>query len=224
MPSSRPRSNRWNAKNIQYFDHRREYARTDWDNGGIPARAWEDLLGEMRKRRRQGWLAALRPACAVRWPRRPPTWTWPLSGNTWHTKDSGCTTTCRTSRRSSAISRRVIMMDRFGTDEQKSSVTEALRSPANRSLAFGLTEPNHGSDAYVAGGRGPSRTATAGHQRRQAVQHRSAQGDPRPWSSPATSGEPGQARGITAFLVPTDIPGFAVGRTTGGRSTCPPTT
>src|SRR3981081_3143332 len=37
-------------ENMQYFDHRREYARTDWDNGGIPARAWEDLLGEMRKR------------------------------------------------------------------------------------------------------------------------------------------------------------------------------
>ena len=25
-------------ENMQYFDQRREYARTDWDNGGIPAR------------------------------------------------------------------------------------------------------------------------------------------------------------------------------------------
>ena len=35
-------------EHIQYFDQRREYARTDWDNGGIPRRDWEDLLGEMK--------------------------------------------------------------------------------------------------------------------------------------------------------------------------------
>jgi len=26
--------------NIQYFDHRREHARTDWENGGRPRHAW----------------------------------------------------------------------------------------------------------------------------------------------------------------------------------------
>src|SRR5499426_2806146 len=34
----------------QYFDHRREHARTDWENGGKPRREWEQLLGEMRRR------------------------------------------------------------------------------------------------------------------------------------------------------------------------------
>ena len=34
----------------QYFDHRREFARTDWENGGRPRREWEDLLAEMRRR------------------------------------------------------------------------------------------------------------------------------------------------------------------------------
>ena len=44
-------------ENMQYFDQRREYARTDWENGGIPARAWEDLLDEMRRRAdKAGWL------------------------------------------------------------------------------------------------------------------------------------------------------------------------
>src|SRR4051794_41296330 len=44
-------------ENMQYFDQRRENARTDWDNGGIPRREWEDLLGEMRKRAdKAGWL------------------------------------------------------------------------------------------------------------------------------------------------------------------------
>src|ERR1700750_454457 len=44
-------------EHIQYFDQRRENARTDCDNGGIPRREWEDLLGEMRKRAdKAGWL------------------------------------------------------------------------------------------------------------------------------------------------------------------------
>jgi acyl-CoA dehydrogenase len=30
--------------NMQYFDRRREFARTDLENDGIPVRAWEDLL------------------------------------------------------------------------------------------------------------------------------------------------------------------------------------
>src|SRR5205085_10705288 len=34
----------------QYFDHRREFARTDVENGGVPQREWEDLLGEMQRR------------------------------------------------------------------------------------------------------------------------------------------------------------------------------
>ncbi len=34
--------------NIRFFDHRREHARTDWDNGGLPRIEWEDLLAEAR--------------------------------------------------------------------------------------------------------------------------------------------------------------------------------
>ena len=37
-------------ENLQYFDHRREHARTDWDNGGRPRPEWEALLREMRNR------------------------------------------------------------------------------------------------------------------------------------------------------------------------------
>ncbi len=35
--------------NERFFDHRREHARTDWDNQGLPRDDWEDLLGEARK-------------------------------------------------------------------------------------------------------------------------------------------------------------------------------
>ena len=35
--------------NIRFFDHRRDWARTDWDRGGLPRHEWEDLLGQARK-------------------------------------------------------------------------------------------------------------------------------------------------------------------------------
>src|SRR4029077_8664184 len=34
----------------QFFDHRREMARTDLDRGGLPAQEWEDLLREAQRR------------------------------------------------------------------------------------------------------------------------------------------------------------------------------
>ncbi|MEE8312642.1 MAG: acyl-CoA dehydrogenase, partial [Candidatus Binatia bacterium] len=37
-------------ENLQYFDHRREHARTDWEGGGKPREEWEALLAEMRRR------------------------------------------------------------------------------------------------------------------------------------------------------------------------------
>ena len=44
-------------ENIQYFDRRGEFARTDLDRGGIPRREWEDLLDEMRRRANAAGLA-----------------------------------------------------------------------------------------------------------------------------------------------------------------------
>ena len=35
--------------NNRFFDHRREYARTDWDNDGIPRKEWEDLLRNIKQ-------------------------------------------------------------------------------------------------------------------------------------------------------------------------------
>src|SRR5215471_3164166 len=36
--------------NDRFFDHRREWARTDFEHGGLPRHEWEDLLREMRRR------------------------------------------------------------------------------------------------------------------------------------------------------------------------------
>src|SRR3981081_1494455 len=36
--------------NIQFFDHRRENARTDWENDGRPRDEWRALISEMERR------------------------------------------------------------------------------------------------------------------------------------------------------------------------------
>ena len=36
--------------NIRFFDHRREWARTDFEHGGLPRKDWEDLLRAARRK------------------------------------------------------------------------------------------------------------------------------------------------------------------------------
>ena len=36
--------------NIRFFDHRREHARTDWDNQGLPREEWEGLLRQATRK------------------------------------------------------------------------------------------------------------------------------------------------------------------------------
>jgi alkylation response protein AidB-like acyl-CoA dehydrogenase len=194
-------------ENIQYFDHRRENARTDWDNGGIPRREWEDLLGEMRRRAdKAGWLRYGLPS--------------QFGGRDGSNIDMAVIREHLAHRglglhndlqdESSIVGNfpQVIMMDRFGTETQKKEWTEALIT-GERSMAFGLTEPDHGSDATwlettaVADGdewviNGAKRFNTGVHRATHDLVFA------------RTSGEPGQARGISAFLVPTDTPGFSV--------------
>jgi acyl-CoA dehydrogenase len=87
--------------NIRFFDHRREYSRTDFEAGGVPRADWEDLLREMRRRAdAAGWLRWALPAeygGHGAGSRRS-------SVSTSRTRVSGCTTTCRTRARSSATS------------------------------------------------------------------------------------------------------------------------
>ena len=194
-------------ENMQYFDQRRENARTDWDNGGIPRREWEDLLGEMRKRAdKAGWLRYGLPS--------------QFGGHDGtnidmavireHLAHMGLGLHNDLQNESSIIGNfpQVIMMDRFGTDAQKAEWTEALIT-GERSMAFGLTEPNHGSDATWLETRAVQdgdAWVINGAKRFNTGVHRATHD----LVFARTSGEPGQARGITAFLVPTDNPGFTV--------------
>jgi acyl-CoA dehydrogenase len=195
------------AENMQYFDRRREFARTDLDNGGIPARAWEDLLDEMRRRAdAAGWL---RYGLPKQFGGRDGT-NLDMAIIREHLAHKGLGLHNDLQDESSIVGNfpQVIMMDRFGTDEQKALWCDALIT-GERSMAFGLTEPNHGSDATwlettaVADGEdwvinGSKRWNTGVHRATHDL------------IFARTSGVAGQARGITAFLVPTDAPGFTV--------------
>ncbi|MBV9639531.1 MAG: acyl-CoA dehydrogenase family protein [Mycobacteriaceae bacterium] len=194
-------------EHIQYFDHRRENARTDWDNGGIPRREWEDLLSEMRSRAdAAGWLRYGLPAS--------------LGGRDGtnldmavireHLAAKGLGLHNDLQDESSIVGNfpQVIMVERFGTETQRKEFSEALIT-GERSFAFGLTEPAHGSDATWLATRA-ARTGNGwvinGAKRWNTGVHRATHD----LIFARTCGEPGQARGITAFLVPTSAPGFAV--------------
>ena len=56
--------------NERFFDHRREWARTDFDNDGLPRHEWEALLARGAAPRRQGRPPALRAAQGIRRPGR----------------------------------------------------------------------------------------------------------------------------------------------------------
>ncbi|MFL0179527.1 acyl-CoA dehydrogenase family protein [Mycobacterium sp. SMC-15] len=195
------------AEHMQYFDHRREFARTDVERGGIPRREWEDLLDEMRRRAdAAGWLRYGLPAS--------------LGGRDGtnvdmavireHLAHKGLGLHNDLQDESSIVGNfpQVIMMERFGTDSQRREFSQAMIT-GERSMAFGLTEPEHGSDATWLETRAELDGDTwviNGAKRFNTGVHRATHD----LVFARTSGEAGSARGITAFLVPTDTPGFTI--------------
>jgi acyl-CoA dehydrogenase len=191
----------------QYFDHRREHARTNWDDDGRPRREWEELLGEMRRRAdRAGHLRFALPK--------------ELGGQGGsnlamaiireHLAHRGLGLHNDLQNESSIVGNfpQVHLMHRFGTAAQQARYLEAMITGAEH-VAFGLTEPDHGSDAtwlettaVKSGGdwviNGQKRFNTGLHLATTDL------------IFARTSGNPGDARGITAFLVPTGAPGFEV--------------
>ena len=194
-------------ENIQFFDHRREHARTDWDNGGRPRREWEELLAEMR--RRADAAGHLRYAL----PRR-------LGGEGGsnlamaiireHLAAKGLGLHNDLQNESSIVGNfpMVLMMDAFGTPEQKERYLDGMLKGEVR-MGFGLTEPEHGSDATwleTTAVRDGDGWRIEGRKRFNSGLH-SATHD---LVFARSSGEPGSARGISGFIVPTGAEGFSV--------------
>ena len=195
------------AQHQQFFDERREFARTDTERGGLPSREWEDLLSQMRRLAdAAGWLRYGLPSS--------------LGGSGGSNLDMAVIREHLAAKglglhndlqdESSIVGNfpSLLVMERFGTEAQRATWSPAMLA-GERSLAFGLTEPGHGTDATWL-----ETTATLdgdswrinGAKRFNTGVHRATHD----LVFARTSGRAGDARGITAFLVPVGAPGFEV--------------
>jgi acyl-CoA dehydrogenase len=195
------------AQHPEFFDERREFARTDLERGGLPSREWEELLGRMRKLAdAAGWLRYGLPAS--------------LGGRDGSNLDMAVIREHLAARglglhndlqdESSIVGNfpMVLMMERFGTPAQRAAWSQAMLA-GERALALWLTEPGHGTDATwleTTAVRDGDGWRVNGAKRFNTGVHRATHD----LVFARTSGRPGEARGITAFLVPVDAPGFEI--------------
>ena len=197
--------------NERFFDHRREWARTDFEAGGLPRPEWEALLAKAVHRADKAgfyrlalpsefggndgsnlWMAVIREHLAA--------------------KGLGLFNDLQNEHSIVGNFPVILMLRDFGTEAQKAEfIAGALEG--RYSFAFGLTEPDHGSDAThmatcavpesrngIDGWRidGAKMWITGMHRASHCVVF--ARSD----------GEAGDARGITAFLVPRETPGLVI--------------
>lgn len=194
------------AANMQFFDHRREYARTNWEDDGRPSDAWRALIEEMECRAdAAGHLRYCLPRAAGG----------QEAGNLMnaaireHLAAKGLGLHNDLQDESSIVGNFPIVpaILKYGTPEQQVYVDGIITG--KRHLSFALTEPNHGSDATWL----ETRAVRDGD-------HWVINGMKR-WNSQVgraeanlvfarTSGKDGEARGITAFIVPTSAPGHTI--------------
>jgi acyl-CoA dehydrogenase len=193
--------------NARFFDHRREHARTDFERGGIPSAEWEALLDEMMDRAdRAGlWRYALPTDLGGRGASN-----YEMAVVREHLNRLGIGLHNDPQSEISMIGNfpTVILLHEFGTDAQRAALLEpALRREVG--LAFGLTEPNHGSDATyleTTATRDGDEWVIDGVKRFNSGMHRASHD----LVFARTSGSPGEARGITAFIVPRDAAGLEI--------------
>jgi acyl-CoA dehydrogenase len=197
--------------NIRFFDHRREWARTDFENGGLPRHDWEDLLIK----------ASLRADKAGHWRfSAPKTYGGKDGSNLWmavireHFAAKGLGLHNDLQNEHSIVGNFpfVAMFEHFGTEEQQKEFILGGFERTRRT-AFGLTEPDHGSDATHMESRARPET-------RDGVAGWLINGE-KMWTTgmhaathcatfARTGGADGDARGITCFLVPAATPGLVV--------------
>ena len=193
--------------NIRFFDHRREDARTDWERGGLPNEEWEMLLAEARRRadvaghyrfaspREYGGkagsnleMAIIREHLAV--------------------KGLGLHNDLQTEHSIVGNNIGLLLMTIYGTDEQKAAWIDDI-AEGRRGFAFGITEPEHGSDAThmeTSAWRDGDEWVINGEKTWNTGIHK-AKYD---MILARTSGKAGDGMGITAFLTPTNAPGFKI--------------
>ncbi len=198
--------------NIRFFDHRREHSRTDWDKGGLPRQDWELLLREARRRADKAghfrFALAKELGGSARDVGCGPNLAMAVIREHFAAKGLGLHNDLQNEHSIVGNSIGAQLMWNYGTDAQKAEWMDDLAA-GKRGFAFGITEPKHGSDAT--------------HMETVAVRdgdHWIIDGE-KTWNSgmhhashdmimARTSGKAGDGHGITAFLVPSDAPGFKI--------------
>jgi alkylation response protein AidB-like acyl-CoA dehydrogenase len=216
--------------NNRFFDHRREYTRTDWENNGNPRREWEDLLGQLNENpemsvadRLAGKARTLADSSGFyrfALPRvyggqsHPDTNLWMsairyhLASNPVYGGGLGLANDLQNEHSIVGNFPDVLMLHHFGNEQQRETLIPA-RLRGEFRTTFGLTEPDHGSDATF--------MSTTARQIRGGFEITGA----KKWQTGAhhcthflifarTSGQGGSAQGITAFLVPRDTKGVRI--------------
>jgi acyl-CoA dehydrogenase len=197
--------------NARFFDHRREYARTDWERDGRPKAEWEALLGKARQLAREaGFLGLALPGefgggdasnlemAVIRE----------------HLAAQGIGLHCDLQNEHCIVGNfpTTLAFRDFGSASQREAFIPGSID-GSVAVAFGLTEPDHGSDA------------TWMETRAEACERDGQKGwlinGDKMWTTGAhvashilifarSSGEDGSARGISCFVMPTDTPGFSI--------------
>lgn len=203
--------------NDRFFDHRREHARTDWENGGLPRPEWEDLLREcvhladeagfwrlslpgeyggqstVSGRGSNLWMAVIREHLAA--------------------KGLGLYNDLQNEHSIVGNFPDVVMLLHFGSEEQKRVLVPG-RLKGDVRVTFGLTEKDHGSDATFMGTKAVTeiRDGSVGGWRIdggkmwQTGMHKATHC----FVFARTSGKDGEAKGISCFIVPREAPGIQV--------------
>ena len=214
--------------NIRFFDHRREDARTDWDRGGLPSRDWEALLAEAR--RRADAAGHYRYAFPKEYGGRDGT-NLGMAVIREHLASKGLGLHCDLQNEHAIVGNNValLLMLHYGSARQRQEWVEDLAA-GRRHFAFGITEPEHGSDAtfmetHAKRVKGDSEEGTGsgmGDQRREDLEHRRPHRLSRPHLRPDQR-DAGQRRGH--HRVPRAGRRRRLhGRGVPGPSTCLPTT
>lgn len=193
--------------NIRFFDYRREDARTDWERGGLPNEAWEALLVEAKRR--------ADAAGHYRYP-FPKAWGGQDGSNLdmavirEHLAHKGLGLHNDLQNEHSIVGNNVglLLLLHYGSEAQKAEWQQRLGT-GRGGFTFGITETRHGSDAThmeTTGVREGDEWILNGEKTWNTGIHKASHA----LVMARTGGKAGDASGITAFLTPTDAPGFRI--------------
>jgi len=193
--------------NIRFFDHRREWARTDFAAGGLPRRDWEELLAEMK--RRADKAGHFRFALPKEYGGRDGT-NLAMAIIREHLAAKGLGLHNDLQNESSIVGNlpTVLMFRDFGTAGQKAAFIPGILDGSMK-VAFGLTEPEHGSDATFMETRGV-RDGNGWRITGEKMWNSGLHTATHDFIFARTSGKDGAAKGITCFIVPTASEGFRI--------------